>query len=123
MACVEILMPLAAASGTSLLSPVKARLPFIHMAPVENIHPLQAGLFRRKHRSERRYGLPRRRARSHDQDERRQERDRAFKKVAAPTHRTRVVETESQATLPLISLTRVAMTPRQRCTHVDAGKP
>jgi hypothetical protein len=34
-------------------------VPFIHMAPVENIHPLQAGLFRRKHRSERRYGLPR----------------------------------------------------------------
>ena len=29
------------------------------MAPVENIHPLQAGLFRRKHISERRYGLPR----------------------------------------------------------------
>jgi hypothetical protein len=27
------------------------------MAPVENIHPLQAGLFRRKHPSERRYGL------------------------------------------------------------------
>jgi hypothetical protein len=32
-------------------------VPFIHMAPVENIHPLQAGLFRRKHPSERRYGL------------------------------------------------------------------
>jgi hypothetical protein len=47
-----------AAAGTSLLSLVKALVPFIHMAPVENIHPLQAGLFRRKHPSERRYGLP-----------------------------------------------------------------
>ena len=26
--------------------------------PIENIHPLQAGLFRRKHRAERKYGLP-----------------------------------------------------------------
>ncbi len=55
---VETLLRRGAASGTSLLSLVKALVPFIHMAPVENIHPLQAGLFRRKHRSERRYGLP-----------------------------------------------------------------
>jgi hypothetical protein len=41
-----------------LLSLIKALVPFIHMVPVENIHPLQAGLFRRKHRAERRYGLP-----------------------------------------------------------------
>jgi hypothetical protein len=41
------------------MSLIKALVPFIHMVPVENIHPLQAGLFRRKHRSERRYGMPR----------------------------------------------------------------
>jgi hypothetical protein len=29
------------------------------MVPIEKIHPLQAGLFRLKHRDERRYGLPR----------------------------------------------------------------
>jgi radical SAM superfamily enzyme YgiQ (UPF0313 family) len=55
---VETLLKRGAAAGTSLLSLVKALVPFIHMAPVENIHPLQAGLFRRKHPSERRYGLP-----------------------------------------------------------------
>jgi radical SAM superfamily enzyme YgiQ (UPF0313 family) len=56
---VETLLRRGAAAGTPLLSLVKALVPFIHMAPVENIHPLQAGLFRRKHRAERRYGLPR----------------------------------------------------------------
>ncbi|HTP91019.1 MAG TPA: radical SAM protein [Xanthobacteraceae bacterium] len=56
---VETLLRRGAASGVSLLSLVKALVPFIHNVPVENIHPLQAGLFRRKHRSERRYGLPR----------------------------------------------------------------
>ncbi len=56
---VETLLKRGAAAGVPLLSLVKALVPFIHMAPVENIHPLQAGLFRRKHRSERRYGLPR----------------------------------------------------------------
>jgi hypothetical protein len=55
---VETLLKRGAAAGTPLLSLVKALVPFIHMAPVENIHPLQAGLFRRKHPSERRYGLP-----------------------------------------------------------------
>ena len=55
---VETLLRRGAASGVSLMSLVKALVPFIHMVPVENIHPLQAGLFRRKHRSERRYGLP-----------------------------------------------------------------
>jgi hypothetical protein len=49
----------AAATGVPMLGLIKAIVPFIHMVPVENIHPLQAGLFRRKHRSERRYGLPR----------------------------------------------------------------
>jgi radical SAM superfamily enzyme YgiQ (UPF0313 family) len=56
---VETLLRRAAASGVSLMSLIKALVPFIHMVPVENIHPLQAGLFRRKHRSERRYGMPR----------------------------------------------------------------
>jgi hypothetical protein len=55
---VETLLKRGAAAGTPLLSLIKALVPFIHMAPVENIHPLQAGLFRRKHPSERRYGLP-----------------------------------------------------------------
>jgi len=54
---VETLLKRGAAAGTPLLSLVKALVPFIHMAPVENIHPLQAGLFRRKHPSERRHGL------------------------------------------------------------------
>jgi radical SAM superfamily enzyme YgiQ (UPF0313 family) len=54
---VETLLRRGAASGVSLMSLIKALVPFIHMVPVENIHPLQAGLFRRKHRSERRYGL------------------------------------------------------------------
>jgi radical SAM superfamily enzyme YgiQ (UPF0313 family) len=56
---VETLLRRGAASDVPLMSLVKALVPFIHMVPVENIHPLQAGLFRRKHRSERRYGLPR----------------------------------------------------------------
>ena len=55
---VETLMRRAAASGTSLRSFIVAIVPFIHMVSAEGIHPLQAGLFRRKHRSERRYGLP-----------------------------------------------------------------
>ena len=56
---IETLLRRGAASGVSLMSLVKALVPFIHMVPVENIHPLQAGLFRRKHRSERRFGLNR----------------------------------------------------------------
>jgi radical SAM superfamily enzyme YgiQ (UPF0313 family) len=56
---IETLLRRGAATGVSLMGLVKALVPFIHMVPVENIHPLQAGLFRRKHRSERRYGLPR----------------------------------------------------------------
>lgn len=55
---VETLLRRGAASGIPLNSLIKALVPFIHMVPVENMHPLQAGLFRRKHRSERRYGLP-----------------------------------------------------------------
>jgi radical SAM superfamily enzyme YgiQ (UPF0313 family) len=56
---IETLLRRAAATGVPMLGLIKAIVPFIHMVPVENIHPLQAGLFRRKHRSERRYGLPR----------------------------------------------------------------
>jgi len=56
---VETLMRRAAASGVSLMSFIRAVIPFMTMVPLENIHPLQAGLFRRKNRSERRYGLPR----------------------------------------------------------------
>jgi hypothetical protein len=55
---VERLMRRGAANGVSLASLVKAVVPFMTMVPIENIHPLQAGLFRRKHRSERRHGLP-----------------------------------------------------------------
>ena len=56
---IETLAAPSAATGVPLMRLIKAVVPFIHMAPVENIHPLQAGLFRRKHRDERRYGLPR----------------------------------------------------------------
>jgi radical SAM superfamily enzyme YgiQ (UPF0313 family) len=56
---VETLMRRAAASGTPLIRFIKAIVPFMTMAQLWNIHPLQAGLFRRKHRDERRYGLPR----------------------------------------------------------------
>ena len=56
---VETLMRRAAASGVPLMRFIKAVIPFMTMVPLENIHPLQAGLFRRKHRSECRYGLPR----------------------------------------------------------------
>jgi hypothetical protein len=56
---VETLLRRGAASGVPLLSLVKVLVPFMTMVPIENIHPLQAGLFRRKHRSERKFGLPR----------------------------------------------------------------
>ena len=56
---VETLLRRGAASGTSLMSLVKAVVPFMTMAPLFGIHPLQAGLLRRKHRAERCYGLPR----------------------------------------------------------------
>jgi radical SAM superfamily enzyme YgiQ (UPF0313 family) len=55
---VATLLRRGGATGVSLFSLIKALVPFIHMVPVENIHPLQAGLFRRKHRGERRFGLP-----------------------------------------------------------------
>ena len=55
---VETLLKRGAACGVPLMRLVKAVVPFMTMVPIENIHPLQAGLFRRKHRSERKYGLP-----------------------------------------------------------------
>jgi hypothetical protein len=55
---VETLLRRAGASGVPVMSLVKALVPFMTMVPIEGIHPLQAGLFRRKHRSERRYPLP-----------------------------------------------------------------
>jgi hypothetical protein len=55
---VETLLRRAGASGVPLMSLVKAVVPFMTMVPVEGIHPLQAGLLRRKHRAERRYPLP-----------------------------------------------------------------
>jgi hypothetical protein len=59
---VETLMRRAAASGIPMTSFVKVLVPFMTMVPLEGVHPLQAGLFRLKHPSERRPGLPRERA-------------------------------------------------------------
>ena len=56
---VETLLRRAAASGVPLMRLIKAVVPFMTMAQFWGIHPLQAGLFRRKHRDERRYGMPR----------------------------------------------------------------
>jgi radical SAM superfamily enzyme YgiQ (UPF0313 family) len=56
---VETLLRRAAASGVPMMRLIKAVVPFMTMAQFWGIHPLQAGLFRRKHRDERRYGLPR----------------------------------------------------------------
>jgi hypothetical protein len=55
----ETLMRRAAACGTSMWSLAKVLVPFTIMVPLENVHPLQAGLVRLKRPSERRYGLPR----------------------------------------------------------------
>jgi hypothetical protein len=56
---VETLMRRAAATGIPMTSFIKVLVPFITMVPLEGVHPLQAGLFRLKHPSERRPGLPR----------------------------------------------------------------
>jgi radical SAM superfamily enzyme YgiQ (UPF0313 family) len=56
---VETLLRRAAASGIPMMSFVKVLVPFITMVPLENVHPLQAGLFRLKHPDERRPELPR----------------------------------------------------------------
>jgi radical SAM superfamily enzyme YgiQ (UPF0313 family) len=49
----------AAATGVPMGSLVKLLVAFAMMVPLENLHPLQSGLFRLKRRSERRPGLPR----------------------------------------------------------------
>jgi hypothetical protein len=56
---VETLMRRAAATGIPMTSFIKVLVPFITMVPLENVHPLQAGLLRLKHRCERRPELPR----------------------------------------------------------------
>ena len=56
---VETLMRRAAATRTRMVPFITVLVPFMTMVPFEGVHPLQAGLFRAKHRSERRPGLPR----------------------------------------------------------------
>ena len=56
---IETLLRRAVVSGIAMLSLIKVIVAFMHMVPVEHCHPLQAGVLRRKHRSERRHGLPR----------------------------------------------------------------
>jgi hypothetical protein len=56
---IETLMRRGAATEVSLNSLIKVLVPFSTMAQLENIHPLQAGLIRMRHPTERRSGLPR----------------------------------------------------------------
>ncbi|MGH6768166.1 MAG: B12-binding domain-containing radical SAM protein [Xanthobacteraceae bacterium] len=56
---VETLLKRAAASGTPLLRIIKVLVPFMTMVPLEGVHPLQAGLIRLRHPSERRPGFTR----------------------------------------------------------------
>ncbi len=49
----------AAATGVPMASLVKILLNFSTTVRLENVHPLQSGIFRLKHPSERRPGLPR----------------------------------------------------------------
>jgi radical SAM superfamily enzyme YgiQ (UPF0313 family) len=56
---VETLLRRGTASGVPVYSLIRAVVPFMTMVPIWNIHPLQAGLLRLKHPSERRHGLPR----------------------------------------------------------------
>ncbi len=55
---VETVLKRAIVSGTPLISLIKVLVPFMIMPHLEKIHPLQSGLFRLKHRSERRPGMP-----------------------------------------------------------------
>ena len=57
----ETLLRRAAATGVPMGSLVKLLVAFAMMVPLENLHPLQSGLFRLKHPTERRPGLPRER--------------------------------------------------------------
>ncbi|ULJ72611.1 B12-binding domain-containing radical SAM protein [Rhizobium gallicum] len=55
---VKTLLRRAVASGLPLASLVKVLVSFATTVPLENVHPLQSGLLRLKHPSERRPGLP-----------------------------------------------------------------
>ena len=56
---VVTLLRRAAATKLPMMSFVKALVQFLTMMQLEKVHPLQSGLFRMKHPSERRPGLPR----------------------------------------------------------------
>jgi hypothetical protein len=56
---IETLMRRGGATGVSLNSLIKVLVPFSTTVQLENVHPLQAGLIRMRHPSERRSGLPR----------------------------------------------------------------
>jgi hypothetical protein len=58
----ETLLRRAVATGVPVNSLIKVLVNFATTAPLENVHPLQGGIFRLKHPSERRPGLPRERA-------------------------------------------------------------
>jgi hypothetical protein len=56
---IETLLKRAAKTGIKLSSMVKLILTFSLMLSLENVHPLQSGIFRQRHPSERRPGLAR----------------------------------------------------------------
>jgi radical SAM superfamily enzyme YgiQ (UPF0313 family) len=58
----ETLLRRAVATGVPVNSLIKVLVNFATTAQLENVHPLQGGIFRLKHPSERRPGLPRERA-------------------------------------------------------------
>ena len=57
----ETLLRRAVATGVPVNSLIKVLVNFATTTRLENVHPLQGGIFRLKHRSERRPGLPRER--------------------------------------------------------------
>ena len=58
----ETLLRRAVATGVPVNSLIKMLVNFATTAQLENVHPLQGGIFQLKHPSERRPGLPRERA-------------------------------------------------------------
>jgi hypothetical protein len=58
----ETLLRRAVATGVPLDSLIKVLVNFATTPQLENVHPLQGGIFRLKHPSERRPGLPRERS-------------------------------------------------------------
>jgi hypothetical protein len=54
----ETLLRRAAATGASMTSLLKVLVTFATAVRLENVHPLQGGLFRLKHPSDRRPGMP-----------------------------------------------------------------